>query len=431
ITRFGVVDLDALATLLSPKTRLVAVTHVSNVLGVENPVEDICRLAKSVGAKVLIDGAQALAHHSVDVSQLGCDFYVFSGHKMYGPTGIGALWAPEALLNDLPPWHGGGEMIKKVSFSGTTYNSLPFKFEAGTPNISGAIALATAAKWLANQSVDAIRQHEQSLAQQALEACHQINAFKRIGTPSQDVSLFSFAMSNCHANDVATLLDQQGIAVRSGHHCAMPLMETLKVPGTLRVSFACYNTQDDVDAFVCALRDAYQQLADLTPIISTGTPKNQSDSYAHHQTVAGAFSTSLPPTLTFEAVKAQLNQRKDWNSRYREIMQLGKQLPSLDDRYKTDEFKVTGCESNTWLITKQQADGIYIHIDSEARIIRGLGALILVALNNKSMSMDTISSIESWFKQLNLDTHLSPSRSNGLAGIIFAISKALPESLDS
>lgn len=255
----GELDMAAYHALLGPQTRLVCVAHVSNALGCLNPINEIVAAAKKVGAISLIDGAQAIAHETVDVQAMGCDFYAFSGHKVYGPTGIGVLWGKSKLLNRMPPWQRGGEMIEKVSFSGTTFNQIPFKFEAGTPHMAGAIALAAALDFINNQDRHALHHHEQALMTYLIERLQQVPGLSLVGNPAQRRGAVSFLLADIHPQDAATLLDMQGIALRAGHHCAMPLMESLALSGTLRASLACYNNQADVDALI----DGLHKLSDF------------------------------------------------------------------------------------------------------------------------------------------------------------------------
>ncbi len=246
VTDAGEIDLAALASLLDARVKLVAVNHVSNALGTVNPLADIIRLAKAAGALVLVDGAQSVAHWPVDAASLGCDFYVMSGHKLFGPTGIGVLWGRESLLEAMPPFLGGGEMIEQVSFPTTTFSGLPFKFEAGTPNIAGAIGLAAAIDYLGTLDREGAAAHEAALLARSLELAEEVEGLHRIGKPAHAAGIFSFLLEGTHPSDVGMLLDQQGIAVRTGHHCAQPLMERLGIPGTVRASFSIYNTQEDV-----------------------------------------------------------------------------------------------------------------------------------------------------------------------------------------
>ncbi|ELB2793499.1 aminotransferase class V-fold PLP-dependent enzyme [Aeromonas hydrophila] len=249
----GDLDLAAYHSMLGPRTRLVSVAHVSNALGTVNPVKEMVAAAKAVGALTLIDGAQAVAHLEVDVQAIGCDFYAFSGHKLYGPTGIGVLWGRTELLERMPPWQAGGEMIDRVSFAGTTFNTLPFKFEAGTPHIAGAIGLAAAIDFVMEQDKDSLASHETALTDYLVAGLQQVPGLRLVGEPGQRAGAVSFLLEDIHPQDAATLLDMQGIALRVGHHCAMPLMESLGIGGTLRASLACYNNRDDVDALLAAL----------------------------------------------------------------------------------------------------------------------------------------------------------------------------------
>ncbi|MDX7924272.1 cysteine desulfurase [Aeromonas media] len=249
----GDLDMEAYLAMLGPRTRLVSVAHVSNALGTVNPVTRMVAAAKTVGALTLIDGAQAVAHLEVDVQAIGCDFYAFSGHKLYGPTGIGVLWGRTELLERMPPWQAGGEMIDRVSFSGTTFNTLPFKFEAGTPHIAGAIGLAAAIDFVMEQDQQWLASHEQALTDYLVAGLRQVPGLRLIGEPAQRAGAVSFLLDDIHPQDAATLLDMQGIALRVGHHCAMPLMDSLGIGGTLRVSLACYNNRDDVEALLAAL----------------------------------------------------------------------------------------------------------------------------------------------------------------------------------
>ena len=246
VTDGGEIDLDALDGLLDERVRMVAVNHVSNALGTVNPVADITRRAKAAGARVLIDGAQSVAHWPVDVQALDCDFFTFSGHKLFGPTGIGVLWGRETLLESMPPFLGGGEMIETVSFTGTTFSALPFKFEAGTPNIAGAIGLGAAIDYVEGLDRAAAAEHEAALLQRTLELAGDIPGLRRIGTQVDSAGIFSFLLEGTHPSDLGMLLDQQGIAVRTGHHCAQPLMDRFGIPGTVRASYSIYNTQEDV-----------------------------------------------------------------------------------------------------------------------------------------------------------------------------------------
>lgn len=246
--------------LLSNKTKLVSVTHISNALGTINPVREIISKAHAIGAKVLIDGAQSIQHTKIDVQELDCDFFTFSGHKVFGPTGVGILYGKRAILDQMPPYQGGGDMIAKVTFEKTTYNELPHKFEAGTPNISGGIALGTAFEFLNQLDLDAVEAYETDLLTYAQTELLKIEGLRIIGTAERKTSVVSFVIDGLHPFDVGTLLDKQGIAVRTGHHCTQPVMDFFKIPGTIRASFAFYNTKEEVDILVNGLKRSISML---------------------------------------------------------------------------------------------------------------------------------------------------------------------------
>ncbi len=261
INRRGELMLDAFEELISERTRIIGVVHVSNALGTVNPVAEICAMAKKHDVPVLVDGAQATPHEQVDVQALGCDFYCVSAHKMYGPTGIGALWAREELLEAMPPWQGGGEMIQRVSFSGTTYNEIPHKFEAGTPNISGAIGFGAAVEFLEDIGIERIADHEMRLLDHATEAMSKVDGLTIIGQAEHKGPVVSFTLQGAHPNDIGTIIDHHGVAIRTGHHCAMPVMEFFEVPATARISFAVYNLHSEIDVFLDGLERTRGMLA--------------------------------------------------------------------------------------------------------------------------------------------------------------------------
>ena len=401
----GDLDLNAFDSLMNEKTRILSLTHISNALGTINPVAGLIRKARQNGTVVVIDGAQAVSHLEVDVQRLDCDFYLFSGHKLFGPTGIGVLYGRQALLESMSPWQGGGEMIEKVSFSGTTYNQLPFKFEAGTPNIAGAIGLAEAIRFLQQQDRKALAAHERTLMQKAIGLCKDIPGFSRIGEPTAGTSILSFQLTSHHQQDVGLLLDQQGIAVRTGHHCAMPLMEKLGLPGTVRASFCFYNSEQDVERFAAALAEISQGGGfTAAPVVTADDIFSQSP---------------FGREINADALREKLTGLSQWNDRYREIMQLGKQLPSLTSAMKTSANLVKGCESDAWLLCRKDSDGrLWFVADSDARIIRGLIALVLSAVNGKTGSEILNGDLQAYFDQLQLSRHLSPSRGNGLKAIV-------------
>lgn len=260
INEKGELLLETFHQMLSKKTKLVAITQISNTLGTINPIKDIVSAAHSVGAKVLVDGAQSIQHMKIDVKEMNCDFFVFSSHKVFGPTGIGVLYGKEELLDAMPPYQGGGDMISRVTFERTTYNELPFKFEAGTPHVAGGICLGKAFEFLESIDLKAAEEHERSLAKYAEDILDTFEGLKIIGEAKNKTSVVSFSVKGIHPFDIGTLLDKQGIAVRTGHHCTQPLMDFFKIPGTVRASFAFYNTKQEIDTFVEALEKSLNML---------------------------------------------------------------------------------------------------------------------------------------------------------------------------
>jgi len=257
----GEVHEDAVLALMGPRTRLFACAHVSNALGTVLPIRRLIAAAKARGIATLIDGAQAVPHLRVDVQELGCDFYAFSGHKMFGPTGVGVLYGREQLLERMPPWQGGGDMILTVSFAKSVYNALPHKFEAGTPNISGVVGLGAAVDFMQSLDRQAVHAHEQELLEHATDALSAVDGLRVIGTAPGKASLISFVVEGVHPHDLGTILDGDGIAIRTGHHCAMPVMDFFEVPATARASFALYNTFDEIDRLAASVGRARALIA--------------------------------------------------------------------------------------------------------------------------------------------------------------------------
>ncbi|MBU9889723.1 MAG: cysteine desulfurase, partial [Candidatus Omnitrophica bacterium] len=251
----GELILEEFKQLVEGNVKFVSIVHVSNALGTVNPVKELVRLAHEKGAVVLVDGAQAVAHTTVDVQDLGCDFYAFSGHKLFGPTGVGVLYGRKALLEKMPPYQGGGDMIRTVTFEKTTYNDLPYKFEAGTPHIAGVIGLGAAIDYVRRIGLDRIEAYEQELLKYGTEKILQVPGLRMIGTAEHKSAILSFVIGEAHAHDIGTILDRQGIAIRAGHHCAMPVMQRFNVPATTRASFAFYNTQEEIDRLAAALHE--------------------------------------------------------------------------------------------------------------------------------------------------------------------------------
>lgn len=393
----GELDLDAYRQLLQQGPKLIALTHVSNALGTRYPIEQLCQLGRDAGATLLVDGAQALPHFDIDLSRLGCDFYAFSGHKLFAPSGIGALWGRRELLEQMPPWQAGGEMIREVSFSGTTYAELPFRFEAGTPNIEGVIGLAAAVEYLQRQDREAMERHEQALLQRARECCSSLKGFRELPSGRSRVSLLSFELDGFHQQDVAHWLDQHGIAVRAGHHCAMPLMQSLGLPGSLRASFAFYNRPEEAERLAECL-DALIQ--------------------SQRSTVDVAFIEQNSCQNRLAAVYSAT----DWNSRYQALMQLGQALPGLPAALKQDCYRLHGCESRVWLVPALDDRGrLACQADADARILRALLALLLERINGLAPDELLAADPGALLDQLDIRRHLSPSRGNGIQAIIRAI----------
>lgn len=257
----GELLLDELAKLLTPRTKIVAVTHVSNALGTVNPIREIVQTAHARGIPVLVDGAQAVQHMKVDVQDLDCDFYAFSSHKMYGPMGVGVLYGKRALLDAMPPYQGGGDMIRSVTFDKTTYNQLPYKFEAGTPDVAGAIGLGAAVNYLSGLGVENVASHEHEVLNYAAETLSEVPGIRIIGTAKEKAGVLSFVMDSVHPHDIGTILDQEGIAVRTGHHCAQPIMQRFGIPATVRASFGIYNTKGEVDALLAGIQKVREVFA--------------------------------------------------------------------------------------------------------------------------------------------------------------------------
>jgi cysteine desulfurase (EC 2.8.1.7) len=393
----GDLDLAAYRNLLQQGPRLIALSHVSNALGTRYPIESLCRLGREAGATLLVDGAQALPHFEVDLSRLGCDFYAFSGHKLFAPCGIGALWGRRELLDAMPPWQGGGEMIREVSFSTTRYADPPFRFEAGTPNIGGAIGLAAAIHYLRQQDRRAMAAHEQALLQRARECCAPLRGFRELPAGAERISLLSFELEGFHQQDVAHWLDRHAIAVRAGHHCAMPLMQALGVPGTLRASFAFYNRLEEAEQLAHCLDRLIQ-------------------SQNSRVSLTRAETNGLPALL------AAVYAASDWNGRYQALMRLGQNLPGLPAPLKQERYRLHGCESRVWLVPALDQQGrLACQADADARILRALLALLLEHVNGLAPSELLQADLTDLLDRLEIRRHLSPSRGNGVMAIIRAI----------
>jgi len=408
----GCIDEQQLECIISEKTRLVCVSHISNVMGKINPLEKIITRAKKVGALTLIDGAQAVAHCDIDVQALDCDFYVFSAHKVYSSMGVGVLYGKACYLNNMPPYQFGGEMIEKVSIEKSTFSQLPFKFEAGSPNVAGVLAFAQALRFLQKHK-KGIAAFEQQLTQYAFDKLNAVDAVNFIVDGCPDIPIFSFTITGHHNHDIASNLDGYGIAVRSGHHCAMPLMEYLSVNGCIRISLSAYNSIAEIDYFIECLSQIINDNSDEENVIQNLNKASENDNYFSSDDIITLFSPI-----------------NSWDTRHREIMLLGKKLVRLPVEKRDEESLIHGCESLAWLNAQQDEQGIFtFKADSDAKIIRGLLVIILSAFDRKTAKQIVEFDIEHFFNQLGLMQHLSPSRGNGIKAIVNKIQMMAKNSL--
>ncbi len=412
ITDAGELRLDELERLLTPRTKMLAVAHVSNALGTINPVKQIVELAHRRGVPVLIDGAQAVPHLPVDVRTLDCDFYVFSGHKLYGPTGIGILYGKGVHLELMPPYQGGGDMIRSVSFEKTTYNDLPYKFEAGTPNIAGAIGLGAAIDYIEEVGRDAIAAHEHHLLQYATERMRDIAGVRLIGTARDKAAVISFVVEDppLSSLDVGTKLDMEGVAVRTGHHCCQPLMDRYNIPSTARASFALYNTTDDVDVFVAALEKTVAEARARVKPVSAARPE---------AAFPGAAAPS--PQKAADEVAEAFDFLEDWPDRYQYLIELGEKLPALPEAFKTEANRVHGCQSTVFLQARKQPgtkDVVEFLADSDADVVRGLLGLLQRVYSGQRAAEVHSFDVHGFFARLGLDRNLSMGRRNGLGEMV-------------
>lgn len=415
ISDAGELQLDALERLLTPRTRLLALPHVSNALGTINPIKEIVALAHRQGIVVLVDGAQAAPHLPINVRDLDCDFYVFSGHKVYGPTGIGVLYGKAEHLERMPPYQGGGDMISTVRFEKTIYNELPYKFEAGTPNIAGAIGLGAALDYVESIGRDAIVAHEHQLLEYATERLTDTPGVRILGTAAKKAAVISFVVEDppLSALDVGTRLDLEGVAVRTGHHCCMPLMERYGVSGTARASFGVYNTLDEVDAFADALRAVVTEASAKTRPVSVALAAGQPAMFPE--------AAAATPEAAANEIAEDFDFLDDWADRYQHIIELGEKLPPMPAEMKVPENRVHGCQSTVFLQARKKPgtpDIIQFLADSDADIVRGELA-ILQRLYSGQKAGDVLAfDVQKLFHRLGLDQHLTMGRRNGLAEMV-------------
>jgi cysteine desulfurase/selenocysteine lyase len=406
--------LDEYERLLGPRTKLVSVVHVSNSLGTVVPVRRVIELAHARGVPVLLDAAQSVAHLPIDVQELDCDFLVLSGHKLYGPTGVGVLYGKAALLERMPPWQGGGDMIRSVTFARTTYAEIPSRFEAGTPNIAGAVGLGAAVDYLRAVGLGKVMAHEEALLRHATEKVRQIPGVRILGTAPDKVGVLSFVVEDppLSALDVGTRLDLEGIAVRTGHHCCQPVMDRFGVPGTARASFAAYNTFAEVDLFAEALREL---VADEAARAASARPAPLAAEVLYPRAAAGS------PEAAAEELAEVFEFLEDWTERYQHLLELGEKLPPLPDQYRTEANRVRGCQSTVYLAARKRpgtADVVEFLADSDADLVRGLVAVLEQLFSGQRAAAVLAFDVQGFFARLGLDQHLTLGRRNGLAAMV-------------
>ncbi|HSO81378.1 SufS family cysteine desulfurase [Thiocapsa sp.] len=411
----GELDMDAYRRLLSSRTRLVAVNHVSNALGTINPIKTIIEEAHAAGALALIDGAQWVAHGATDVQALDADFYAFSGHKLYGPTGMGVLYGKRGLLEAMPPYQGGGDMIEQVTFEKTTYAHLPNKFEAGTPHIAGAVGLAAAIEWLEGVGFERIGAHEQCLLRSATERLSAIPGLEIKGTAPHKAAVVSWVMVDPPIGtlDIGMQLDLRGICIRTGHHCCQPLMDRLGIASTARASFGVYNTEAEVERLAGAL-------AEIVSAARDASARKGSAATPPAEILYPAAVADSPESAAAEIAEI-FELLPDWPMRHQQIMDLGERLTPMPDALKTPETFVPGCQSRVHLAARVRPgsqDVIEFLADSDANIVRGLIALLQQLYSGQKAGAILAFDAQAFFNRLGLDEHLSMTRRNGLVAMV-------------
>jgi cysteine desulfurase/selenocysteine lyase len=411
MTDAGELRLDAYADLLAGgRVRIVACTHLSNALGTINDAKRITTMAHAAGAVVLIDGAQWVAHHPTDVRDIGCDFYVFSGHKLFGPTGIGVLYGRRQLLDAMPPYQGGGDMVERVTFERTTYAQLPNKFEAGTPNIAGAVGLGAAIDYLSAIGFDAFEDHERRLLAYATERLATVPGVRIVGTAAAKGSVISFVIDDppIGSYDVGVALDRDGVAVRTGHHCCQPVMDRFGIASTARASFAMYNTTADVDALVASLR----KLVAAAPAAKPTAPK---------QDVAYPAASAASPAAAAQLLADDFEFLGDNESRNQYVIDLGNGLPDYFELLKKVTPRVAGCMSEVYLVARRSpADPARVEFvaDANSAIVRGLIAVLEKLFAGQRAADILAFDVNRFFDQIGLGNFISGQRRNGLEGMI-------------
>ncbi|MGE5610939.1 MAG: SufS family cysteine desulfurase [Bacillota bacterium] len=423
----GELMMDELAKLLGPHTKFVSVVHVSNSLGTINPVKRIIDLAHAHGVPVLVDGAQWVAHGRTDVQALDCDFYAFSGHKMLGPTGIGVLYGKAAVLEAMPPFQGGGDMIETVTFEKTTYAQLPNKFEAGTPNIAGAVGLGAAIDYLEAIGLERLASHERQLLDYATRRLCEVPGLRLVGTAKRKAGVVSFVMDDppISSMDLGTRLDSAGIAVRTGHHCCQPVMDHFQIPGTTRASFSLYNTKQDVDSLVEALKRIVAEAKDKIA--------SRRAAPAEEPTLAWPEAVASSPQAAADELAEVFDMLDDRDAKNQYVLELGDHLPHTFDMLKRITERVPGCMSEVYVIGRHapgEPDELQFLADANADIVRGLIALMQRIYSGQRASEILSFDVEAFFHRIGLDQFISSQRRNGLQGMVRRI-RALASGLAS
>ncbi len=396
----GEILLDEYERLLSPQTKIVAITQISNALGTINPVREMVEMAHARDIPVLVDGAQSAPHIPVDVQELGCDFFCFSGHKVYGPTGIGVLYGRHALLERMPPYQGGGSMIRSVSFEKTTFTDPPLRFEAGTPNMAGAVGLATALDYMSSLGREAIALHGRELLDYATHQLRSIKGLRLIGTAKNKAAILSFVVDGVHADDIGKLLDQEGIAIRVGHHCCEPLMKRFNVTATARASLGIYNTEKDVDALAAGIRKAIHVVQRTCPVVKVEVRPSDE-----------------PIETTQDRIIREFAACQSWEDKYQKIIDIGKRHPPIPDELRVDKLLVQGCQSRVWMHARPEDGRVVFTAESDALIVNGLVALLLRVYSNRSPA-EIVNTEPRFAQEIGLMEHLSPTRANGLSSML-------------
>ena len=409
----GDLDLSAFEALLTDRVRLLALPHVSNALGTVNPIAAIVAMAHRRGIPVLVDGAQGVAHARVDVQAMGCDFYAFSGHKVFAPMGIGVLYGRANRLADMPPWQFGGDMVDVVTFDETTFGEPPHRFEAGTPNVAGAVGMAAALEFLERLDRDGLAEHESALIERAVAGLGAIPGVRLVGSPTERAGVVSFLVDDppLSALDVSARLDAEGIAVRAGNHCCQPLMGCLGVPGTVRASFAPYNDLEDVD-----------RLVEVVSAIAAGVGPRRS---GHPDEIAGAPSYPAPvgptPDAAAEELLDEIGALDGWEDRYEFLIELGRAAPDLPDSLRTEANRVRGCQSTVYLAARvrpETRDVVEFLADSDSELVRGLLAVLQQLYSGRPAGDLLAFDLDGFLARAGLDSNLTTGRRNGLAAMI-------------